>query len=113
VALEPRDRKFIGRWALEAPEVRTTRFAGLILEEPGILRGGQRIRLEDGGSGHITSGGFSPTLNRSIAFASLPPGNQEKCLVDIRGVWKSACIISTRFLARTRLAGENRTTLTG
>lgn len=114
VAFAPETRDFVGRQALEDRRQRgpLRRFAGLILEEPGILRGGQRVLLPDGGTGNITSGGFAPTLGYSIAFARLPPGNHEQCRVDIRGVWKSARVVAPRFLAQGRTpAGVNRATI--
>lgn len=66
------DREFIGRRALEQKTPRAS-FAGLVLAERGIMRGHQRVRTS-AGEGEIKSGGFSPTMNRSIALARLPVG---------------------------------------
>jgi len=67
----PRD--FIGKTALVAhPPVR--QLVGLVLlDQGGVLRAHQAVH-SDLGEGEITSGTFSPTLNRSIAFARLPAG---------------------------------------
>jgi aminomethyltransferase len=101
VAFAPEDRDFVGRAALERQRQAggLPRFAGLVLEEPGVMRHGQRVQVEGAGAGIITSGGFSPSLGRSVAFAKLPPGSQEHALVEIRGQWKRARITRPRFLA--------------
>lgn len=65
-------RQFIGRAALEQ-RGQQCQFLGLVLDGGGILRAGQSVST-DLGPGHITSGSFSPTLNRSIALARLPLG---------------------------------------
>ena len=71
VAWEPADREFTGRGALEAQREKgkLRRFVGLLLEDRGVLRNHQRVVVEGVGEGEITSGGFSPTIGRSIALA--------------------------------------------
>jgi aminomethyltransferase len=99
VALEPAERDFIGRSALIARRGQgAARFVGLILEEPGVLRSHLRVQLPGGGEGMTTSGGHSPTLQRSIGFARLPSGTEDACLVDIRGHWKRCRIVPPRFV---------------
>jgi aminomethyltransferase len=87
VAWEPAGRDFVGREALTAQRSAGTapRFIGLVLEGKGVLRGHQK--LFDGGReiGEITSGGFSPTLERSIAMARVAADAGESLTVDIRG----------------------------
>jgi aminomethyltransferase len=87
IAWEPGDRDFIGREALVELRARgdLQRFTGLLLEGRGVLRNHQRVVVADAGEGEITSGGFSPTLERSIALARLPAGNYDRAQVDIRG----------------------------
>ena len=64
----PRD--FIGKTALLAnPPV--NKLAGLVLLDRGVLRGHQKIHTPHG-EGEITSGSFSPTLEKSIALARVP-----------------------------------------
>ncbi|SDV48545.1 aminomethyltransferase [Chitinasiproducens palmae] len=65
------ERPFIGRDALasEAPRA----FLGLILQGGGILRAHQQIHTRLG-AGEVTSGTFSPTMQRSIGLARLPAG---------------------------------------
>ena len=67
----PRD--FAGKAALSAEPV-TRALTGLILvDQGGVLRAHQVVHTPRG-DGEITSGTFSPTLNRSIALARLPAG---------------------------------------
>ena len=71
-AADGNPRQFIGRAALEQ-RGQQSQFLGLVLDGGGILRAGQSVST-DLGPGQITSGSFSPTLNRSIALARLPLG---------------------------------------
>jgi aminomethyltransferase len=66
------DRDFVGRAALEANGQRA-QFLGLVLLDKGVLRGHQKVFCPQG-AGEITSGTFSPTTGKSIAFARLPMG---------------------------------------
>ncbi|MDE1894115.1 MAG: glycine cleavage system aminomethyltransferase GcvT [Pseudomonadota bacterium] len=85
VALD-QGRDFIGRGALEqqkaagAPRV----MVGLVLDEKGVLRHGQKV-LTARGEGEILSGSFAPTLGKAIAFARIPAGEPGELRVDIRG----------------------------
>jgi aminomethyltransferase len=65
-------RDFVGRAALTGAHPRWQRL-GLVLEDKGVLRHGQRVQTA-AGEGVVTSGGFAPTLGRSIALARLPLG---------------------------------------
>jgi len=68
------ERNFIGKKALLETPVKNQLF-GLLLLDRGILRSHQKISTQhskEGDEGEITSGGFSPTLNASIALARLP-----------------------------------------
>ncbi|MCC7462153.1 MAG: glycine cleavage system aminomethyltransferase GcvT [Gammaproteobacteria bacterium] len=104
VAFEPADRDFTGRAALEAARARgpQRRFVGLLLEDRAIMRPQQRVRLADGGEGRITSGTFSPTLQRSIAFARLPPGDAQRAEVEVRGRWLPAQVVRFPFVRHGR-----------
>ncbi len=100
VAWEPGDREFIGRAAIESmrhsPNRR--RFVGLLLEDKGVLRNHQRVVVADHGEGEITSGGFSPTIGRSIALARLPAGDYDRAQVDVRGKLLNVRIVKTPFV---------------
>ncbi|MDH3611846.1 MAG: glycine cleavage system aminomethyltransferase GcvT [Gammaproteobacteria bacterium] len=100
IAWEPADRAFIGRGPLEKlrDEPSRRRFVGLLLEDKGVLRNHQRIVVEGSGDGEITSGGFSPTIGRSIALARLPAGDYDSAQVDVRGKLLNVRVVKTPFV---------------
>lgn len=79
-------RDFIGRVALEKQKADGVRrvMVGLVLDEKGVLRHGQRV-LAANGEGEILSGSFAPTLEKAVAFARIPAGEPGDVRVDIRG----------------------------
>ncbi len=93
-------RDFIGRAALEAQyEAGISRkLVGLVLEDRGVMRHGQELRIPDGDLGIVTSGGFSPTLNRSIALARVPASTTDRCEVAVRGRWLPARVVKPPFV---------------
>ncbi len=100
VAWEPAERNFIGRPALETLRRDTgrRRFTGLLLEDRGVLRDRQKVVVDGVGEGEITSGGYSPTINRSIALARLPAGDYERAEVEVRGRLLSVRLVKTPFV---------------
>jgi aminomethyltransferase len=100
VALDPPGRTFIGRTALEDIVSRgsTCRLVGLLLEDRGVLRSHQKVLAPGAGEGEITSGTFSPTLERSIAFARVPAATAERVQVDIRGKLLNAKVVKPPFV---------------
>jgi aminomethyltransferase len=94
----PRD--FIGRAALAAQKAQGVprHLVGLVLEDKGVLRNHQKVICDGVGEGEITSGSFSPTLNKSIALARVPAGAQGSCQVDIRGKLAAARIVAYPFV---------------
>ena len=105
VAWEPENRDFVGRLALEVikGEGKNDKFVGLLLEDKGVLRGHQKIVLEDGSTGEITSGGYSPTMERSIALARVPANIGETCKIDIRGKFKEARVVKPCFVRQGKV----------
>jgi aminomethyltransferase len=104
VAWDPPDRDFIGRAALERQRregVKQT-LTGLILEGRGVLRAHQRVIAASGDTGLITSGTFSPTLERSIALARVPIDIGARCEVDIRGKYCPALVVKPPFVRHGR-----------
>lgn len=87
VAFEPPERDFIGREALEKQKAGASlaRFVGLVLDGKGVLRGHQKLYDGEREVGEITSGGFSPTLERSIAMARISADAGDTLDADIRG----------------------------
>ena len=79
-------RDFIGRGVLEKQKAAGGHrvMVGLVMDDKGVLRHGQRV-VTPNGDGEILSGGFAPTLGKSIAFARVPPGSPATLQVDIRG----------------------------
>lgn len=100
VAFEPQDRDFIGRAALEKQKQQgvAKQLVGLVLAGPGVLRNHQKVIVEGLGEGEITSGSFSPTLNKGIALARVPRGIAQECKIDIRGKEVLAHVIKLPFV---------------
>lgn len=87
LALDPAERRFVGREALEALRASGTarKLVGLVLTERGVLRAHQKVIVEGLGEGEITSGSFSPTLGYSIALARVPAETGVTAEVEMRG----------------------------
>nr|PZN78344.1 MAG: glycine cleavage system aminomethyltransferase GcvT [Pseudomonadota bacterium] len=105
VAFEPADRSFVGREALEAIRARGSarRRVGLLLEERGVLRSHQKVIVPGVGEGEITSGTFSPTLQRSIALARVPAAQFDRVQVDVRGKLLPARVVEPPFVRRGKV----------
>lgn len=104
VAMEPTDRLFIGRDALERSLIAGIKhkLVGLVLKGPGVMRNHQKIFLSEmnGETGEITSGGFSPTLNASIALARVPLDIGHTCFVEIRNKRIPAQVVTPPFVRK-------------
>ncbi|HCG40940.1 glycine cleavage system aminomethyltransferase GcvT [Stutzerimonas kunmingensis] len=100
VTWEPAERDFVGRAALEQQRARDDlpKLVGLVLEERGVLRAHQVVRVNGVGDGEITSGSFSPTLGKSIALARVPAGTAERAEVEIRGKWYPVRVVQPTFV---------------
>lgn len=100
IAWEPQERQFVGRQALEKQrsEQIPPKLVGLVLEERGVLRAHQVVRVEGIGEGEITSGSFSPTLGKSIALARVPAATGERAEVEIRGKWYPVRVVRANFV---------------
>lgn len=105
IAWEPATRDFIGRAALEAerdagPKLK---LVGLVLEERGVLRAHQVVRISEIGEGEITSGSFSPTLSKSIALARVPMATADRAEVEIRGRWYPVRVVKPTFVRHGKI----------
>jgi aminomethyltransferase len=104
IAWQPEARNFIGREALEREKALGVKykFVGLVLEQRGVLRGHQRVLITtpsgDQLEGEVTSGTFSPTLQKSIALARVPVETGDLCKVDIRGKLLDARVVKPVFV---------------
>ena len=99
VAWLPDGRDFVGRAALERQRDAgvTKKMVGLLLDDRGIMRAGQRVDT-DSGAGIVTSGGFSPTLQVSVALARVPAVANGRCTVEIRNRSRGARMLRPPFV---------------
>ncbi len=104
VSFQGSHRNFIGKQALleQQQSGLKSQFVGLVLDGKGILRSHQVVHCPDvQENGIITSGGFSPSLQKSIAFARIPvsPAKQfDNCMVEIRHKLIPATIVPLPFV---------------
>jgi aminomethyltransferase len=100
IARDPADRDFIGRAALDQQQAAglSKKFVGLVLEDRGVLRNHQRVVVEGQEDGEITSGGFSPTLGRSVALARVPAEIGEYAAVEVRGKLLAVRVVRPPFV---------------
>ncbi len=92
------EREFIGKDALleQIENGVEKQLVGLVLKDRGVLRPGQRV-ITQAGEGVTTSGSFSPTLQKAIAFARIPKNATQSCQVDIRGKLLDCAIVRPPF----------------
>jgi aminomethyltransferase len=106
VAWDPQDRDFIGRAAL-APQQASgvpRKLVGLLLEGRGVLRSHQKVIVPAVGEGEVSSGSFSPTLERSIGLARVPAQTADRCEVEIRGRLLDAAVVRPPFVRNGKIA---------
>ena len=91
------ERDFIGKATLLANPPKH-KLAGLVLQDRGVLRGHQQVNTTHG-TGEITSGSFSPTLEKSIALARVPKEVQvgDSVQVSIRDKMLAAIVVKYPF----------------
>jgi aminomethyltransferase len=104
VSFENPARDFIGRKALEALKSAglQRKFVALLLEDRGVLRGHQKV-VSAAGEGEITSGTFSPTMEKSIALARVPKATGDRVQVDIRGKLLNARVVKAPFVRHGKI----------
>jgi aminomethyltransferase len=97
--------EFIGQAALKAAGAPIRRLAGLVMESKRIARQGFDVFFEDTKVGAVTSGTWSPVLERSIAMAYLPPALREigtPVEIDVRGRREKAALVKLPFYRRKK-----------
>jgi aminomethyltransferase len=101
VSFENPARDFIGRQALEALKASgpKKKLVALLLEDRGVLRGHQKV-VTGAGEGEITSGTFSPTMEKSIALARVPRDTGAQVQVDVRGKLLNARVVKAPFVRK-------------
>jgi aminomethyltransferase len=105
VSFENPARDFIGRKALESLKAAglAKKFVALLLEDRGVLRGHQKVIAAGVGEGEITSGTFSPTMEKSIALARVPRATGGTVQVDIRGKLLNARVVKAPFVRHGKI----------
>ena len=102
VKLENKD--FIGKKALLAQQLNRKLVGFEVLEKKRIARHGNEVLLEGNKRvGYVTSGSFSPTLNKSIGFCSVPLDVMPDQLIAINignKLYDAKVTASTRFYKR-------------
>lgn len=99
-------RQFNGRSSLEKQKEQGLKykFVGLILKDKGILRAHQAVLVEGSSlQGELTSGTFSPTMQKSIGFARVPIEASETCQVAIRKKQLDAQIVKLPFVRQGKI----------
>ncbi len=95
---------FRGRAALDAERARGVmrRLHGIVLEGRQIAREGAAVLRAGVAVGMVTSGNFSPVLERGIALAFLPPETAvgDPVQVDVRGRVVDAVVTDLPFVGR-------------
>jgi aminomethyltransferase len=95
---------FRGRAPLEAERERgvSRRLRGLLAEGRQIPRAGCAVAIGGDTVGEVTSGNFSPVLERGIALAFLPPdvADGTAVAIDVRGRTVDATVVPTPFVGR-------------
>jgi aminomethyltransferase len=101
---------FIGRDALKCALKKPLNIKryGIILDEPGVLRRGYEV-MSGGKRGILTSGGYSPSLKKSIGFLRIEKMNRPEATVQIRDKWLNASLTTLPFIKK----GENQFHLIG
>jgi len=96
--------EFRGRAALQAERDRgvTRRLRGMVLDGRQPPREGYVVRVDGKPAGEITSGNFSPMLERGIALGFVPPdvGPGTGVEVDLRGKPAAAEIVKLPFVQK-------------
>ncbi|HSN73418.1 MAG TPA: glycine cleavage system aminomethyltransferase GcvT, partial [Steroidobacteraceae bacterium] len=105
VAMTPEDRAFVGRAALERQQHEGVprKLVGLLLEDRGVLRAHQPVVVPGAGTGEVTSGTFSPTLERSIGLARVPTATEQRVEVEIRGKGLPARVVKPPFVRNGKI----------
>lgn len=101
--------EFQGRAALEAERERgvARRLRGLEIDGRQPPREGYAVLIDGKPAGQVTSGNFSPTLERGIALAFLPPSVEPgaEVEVDLRGRPVPARVVPLPFVSKKKKKG--------
>ena len=104
-AVKNKECEFIGKEVLIKQKSEGTKriLKGIELEEKGVIRRGYKVfNAKDEEIGSITSGAFSPTLNKTIALALIEKSQSEignTIKVEIRNKLKNGKIVKTPWVS--------------
>ena len=91
-----RDKDYLGRTALDERPVER-RLRCLVLDDPrSVALGNEPVRMDGRIVGRVTSGGYGFSVERSIAFAYLPPDRSAlgtRGEIEIFGEWVGAEVV--------------------
>jgi aminomethyltransferase len=106
IAWDPQDRDFFGRAALAAAKSTGVprKLVGLVLADRAVMRSHQKVIVPGIGEGEVTSGTYSPTLERSIGLARVPAATAGTCEVEIRGRLMPATVVRPPFVRHGKIA---------
>jgi aminomethyltransferase len=92
------ETEFIGKAALETKKVEK-KLRGFEIESKRIARKNNKVYDGQKEIGIVTSGGFSPTLNKPIGYCFVPVDYplERKIMIDIGGKLYDTKLTSTRF----------------
>jgi len=103
VDLSDMQRNFIAKEKLiKIKELNKLKLVGVLLNEKGVLRSGQKI-IKDDFKGEITSGSYSPFIKKSIGLARLPLGINNSANVMIRNKLLNVRILSLPFIRKGKI----------
>jgi len=99
------NRQFNGRAALEKQKQQGLKykFVGLVLNGKGVLRAHQKVVVDGAPDGELTSGSFSPTMQKAIGFARVPVATGTTCKVEIRNKQLDASVVKLPFVRQGKV----------
>jgi len=107
LGLTDNDRNFVGKASIldiiNNDKIIST-LIGIVLEDKGVIRTGQIVKFDNGYEGIVTSGIYSPTLQKSIALARVPTiikkekENYKTCKVVMRNNEANAIVVKFPFV---------------
>ncbi|PIQ42962.1 MAG: glycine cleavage system protein T [Gammaproteobacteria bacterium CG11_big_fil_rev_8_21_14_0_20_46_22] len=108
VAFVPENRDFIGRSALEMLKAKGgyPALLGLVLLDRGVLREHLSVFKDGKQIGETTSGTFSPTLQKGVAFARIHAAPGDTVQVEVRNKLLNARVVKLPFVRKGKIMIE-------
>lgn len=97
------ERDFIGEATLKE-QTPTRKLVGLLVTDRGVVRDHQPVLSVDGEPlGEITSGGFSPSIEKSIALARIRADAPDEVVVEVRKRRLAAQVVNPPFVRKGKI----------